>query len=135
MTDAEQSFDQLKYLQSQGIRISIDGFGTRYSSLLHLVGYPLDTIKIDRQFVAGIETSKKHRNIVSAIISLAQGLGLRVIAEGVESDAQRQFLRVQGCDLMQGNLLQEPENCRDLIKTIAPSPQANEVITKLPSSG
>ena len=135
LSSADQGFDLLKDIQLSGIRIAIDDFGTRYSSLLHLVGFPLDTIKIDRQFISGLETSNKHRNVVSAIISLAHGLGLRVIAEGVELDSQRQFLRAQGCDLMQGNLVQRPENCRDLLKTISPSRKTDRVVTRFPNSG
>ena len=133
LSDSEEVFDLLKNLQAAGVRVAIDDFGTRYSSLLHLVGFPLDTLKIDSQFISGIETSNKHRNVVSAIISLAHGLGLRVVAEGVEVDAQREFLRVLGCDLMQGHLLREPTSCRELVKTI--SPETQNLVTKLPASG
>ena len=133
LSRSDDVFDLLKDLQSSGVRVAIDDFGTRYSSLLYLVGFPLDTLKIDSQFIAGIETSNKHRNVVAAIISLAHGLGLRVIAEGVEVDAQRQFLRVLGCDLMQGYLLQEPATCREIVKTI--SPETSTIVAKLPASG
>ena len=133
LSNSEEVYELLKSLQSAGVRIAIDDFGTRFSSLLYLVGYPLDTLKIDGQFIAGIETSNKHRNVVSAIISLAHGLGLRVIAEGVEVDAQREFLRVLGCDLMQGYLLQEPASCREIVKAI--SPETQNLVTKLPASG
>lgn len=133
LSKSEDVFDLLKSLQSAGVRIAIDDFGTRFSSLLYLVGYPLDTLKIDSQFIAGIETSNKHRNVVAAMVSLAHGLGLRVIAEGVEVDAQRQFLRVLGCDLMQGYLLHEPASCRDIVKRI--SPDKSEILSKLPASG
>ena len=133
LSNSEEIYELLRTLQSAGVRVAIDDFGTRYSSLLHLVGFPLDTLKIDSQFIAGIETSNKHRSVVSAIIALAHGLGLRVIAEGVEGDAQREFLRVLGCDFMQGNLLHEPASCRDLVKTI--SPETQDLLTKLPASG
>jgi len=133
LSDSEEVYDLLKKLQSAGIRVAIDDFGAGHSSLLYLVGFPLDTLKIDSQFIAGIETSNKHRSVVSAIISLAHGLGLRVVAEGVEVDAQREFLRVLGCDLMQGYLLHEPASCRDLVKTI--SPETQNLVTKLPASG
>lgn len=134
MSKSDDVFDILKGLQNSGVRVAIDDFGTRYSSLLHLVGFPLDTLKVDSQFVAGIETSNKHRSLVSAIIALAHGLGLRVIAEGVELDSQKEFLASLNCDLMQGYLVRGPVSCDEIMKTFSPE-GLTTTVTKLPVNG
>jgi EAL domain-containing protein (putative c-di-GMP-specific phosphodiesterase class I) len=88
-----------------GASISIDDFGTGYSSLSYLRRLPIDTIKIDRSFVKELDVDSNTMPLVQAIVSLAHGLGLDVVAEGVESENQMEALRAVGCDKVQGYLL------------------------------
>ncbi|MEI8250105.1 MAG: EAL domain-containing protein [Synechococcus sp. ELA057] len=98
----------LNLLRLQGIRVAIDDFGTGYSSLSYLSNLPIDRLKIDRTFVlSSLETSNSSV-IIEAVISLAGSLGMSTIAEGVETDAQRRFLRLQGCEQIQGFLMGRP---------------------------
>ena len=94
----------LASLREMGLRVAIDDFGTGYSSLSHLKRFPIDTLKIDKSFVADILTDRGDSAIVSAIIALARALDMEVIAEGVETTAQRDLLAAQGCDAYQGYL-------------------------------
>ncbi|OLN28805.1 diguanylate cyclase/phosphodiesterase (GGDEF & EAL domains) with PAS/PAC sensor(s) [Desulfosporosinus metallidurans] len=109
----------LQELKGMGIRLSLDDFGTGFSSLSYLSRFSLDTLKIDRSFVSALTTrsdERKHGNeIVTTIIKLAHNLGLRVIAEGVETEAQLDFLRSQGCAEVQGYLLARPVSAEDLV--------------------
>ncbi|MCA1408539.1 bifunctional diguanylate cyclase/phosphodiesterase [Ensifer sp. IC3342] len=102
------NLDTLHTLEVLGVRISLDDFGTRYSSLAYLKNFPFDTIKIDRYFIKDVETDDKSQAIVRSIIALAHGLGMRVTAEGVENVGQADWLRTRGCDRLQGNLLSPP---------------------------
>jgi EAL domain-containing protein (putative c-di-GMP-specific phosphodiesterase class I) len=98
----------LAELKALGVKIALDDFGTGYSSLSYLTGFQLDTLKIDRTFVADLTTSEANASIVRATIGLAKGLRLRTVAEGVETKAQATFLRQHGCDVLQGYLFAEP---------------------------
>ena len=98
----------LDRMQTMGVRLAIDDFGTGYSSLSYLRRFPIDTLKIDRSFVHDIPGDEDDSAITAAIIVLAQSLKLDVIAEGVETEAQRDFLRARGCHLMQGLLFSRP---------------------------
>ncbi|MGQ0546477.1 MAG: EAL domain-containing protein [Betaproteobacteria bacterium] len=108
MTDVEASIAKLKALRDAGMRISLDDFGTGYSSLAYLSRLPVDAVKIDRGFVRGMSESAGDASIVAAIISLAHSLRLKVVAEGVESEAQARILSELGCDQAQGYLFSPP---------------------------
>jgi EAL domain-containing protein (putative c-di-GMP-specific phosphodiesterase class I) len=95
-------------LKNQGIRISLDDFGTGYSSLSYLQSLPLDTLKIDRSFVAGIGTDEDKGEIVKLIVGLALALGLEIVAEGTETAAQVEYLRELGCQFGQGYYFAKP---------------------------
>ena len=92
----------LQQLREEGFSVAIDDFGTGYSSLSHLKHFPIDTLKIDISFIADLETDPGDAAITEAIIALARGLGLRVVAEGVGTKAQLDFLDVRGCHCFQG---------------------------------
>jgi diguanylate cyclase (GGDEF)-like protein/PAS domain S-box-containing protein len=106
MQNAELSLSILNRLKEMGIRISIDDFGTGYSSLSYLKRFPIDTVKIDQDFVRDLTTDDAA--IISAVISMARALNLRVIAEGVETEEQLAFLRREQCAEMQGFLYSQP---------------------------
>jgi EAL domain-containing protein (putative c-di-GMP-specific phosphodiesterase class I) len=98
----------LRALKTMGTRIAIDDFGTGYSSLSYLQQFPVDVLKIDRAFVIDLPTSASSAAIVDAIVTLAHGLGLEVVAEGVETPEQLEFLRTHGCDEGQGYYFGRP---------------------------
>lgn len=111
MLNLERARDTLMHLQSIGVHLAIDDFGTGYSSLSYLAQFPVDTIKIDGSFVAGLDDDTRRREsfaIVNAVIGLAHALKLRIIAEGVETTSQAQALHGLGCDYGQGYLLGRP---------------------------
>lgn len=98
----------LRRLRSKGVGVSLDDFGTGYASLVHLRDLPADVLKIDRSFIAGMNRDAESTKIVRAIVSLAHNLGRRVVAEGIETFEQQQFLQRLGCDLGQGHLFGHP---------------------------
>ena len=108
MSDADASMVVLQRLSQMGVDLSIDDFGTGYSSLMYLKRLPANELKIDRGFVRDLEHDSDDAAIVSAIVALGQALGLRIVAEGVETDTQQSFLTTLGCDALQGFLLGEP---------------------------
>ena len=105
MQDLEQSCDKLRQLRELGVRVAVDDFGTGYSSLAYLRHFDLDTLKIDRLFIANMLDSPRDAAVVSTIIDLGRNLGLEVIAEGVETLAQRDWLIAHDCQVMQGFLV------------------------------
>jgi EAL domain-containing protein (putative c-di-GMP-specific phosphodiesterase class I) len=98
----------LNNLKSLGVSISIDDFGTGFSSLSYLKHFPIDTLKIDKSFIMNLEWDEANTAIASAVISLAQSLNLRVVAEGVETKEQLDFLRSKNCNLAQGYFISKP---------------------------
>ena len=104
MKEAETAANALQNLKAFGVQISMDDFGTGYSSLAYLKRFPLDVLKIDRAFIRDVTTDPDDANIAVAMIKLAHSLGLKVVAEGVETRAQLDFLIEHGCDEMQGFL-------------------------------
>ena len=108
MEDVKSAARQLQDLRSSGVYISIDDFGTGYSSLAYLKSFALDYVKIDSSFVADMERDIHDTALIAAVIAMAHRLGLRVVAEGVETEAQLEHLRRLQCDEVQGYLLSEP---------------------------
>jgi len=104
----QHAIEQLNKLGQLGVSVAIDDFGTGYSSLAYLHRFPVHTIKIDQSFVKEIHDEHGHYPVVLAIISIARGLGLNLIAEGVETDSQARYLRANGCLTMQGYLYHRP---------------------------
>ncbi len=114
MDDAQTTMTQIERLAAVGVHISIDDFGTGYSSLSYLRKLPAGELKIDRSFVLDLESSSDARAVVDAVIKLAQALSLKVVAEGVETEAQHQILRALGCDELQGYLFAKPMTAQAL---------------------
>jgi EAL domain-containing protein (putative c-di-GMP-specific phosphodiesterase class I) len=102
-----------------GVKISIDDFGTGYSSFSNLRRYPLDELKIDRSFLKDVPKNTDDAAIVGAMIAMAHGLGLGVVAEGIEHEAQLDFLRDRDCDEYQGFLSSKPLLASDFLKLVS----------------
>ena len=107
--DFTRALNLLRWLKALGIRIAMDDFGTGYSSLSYLQSFPFDKIKIDRSFISNLEATPQSAEIVRAVLSLAHALNIPVIAEGVETEAQRAFLAREACEEMQGYLVGRPD--------------------------
>jgi len=108
MENEKDSIQKIKELRNNGFTIAIDDFGTGYSSLNKLQDYPIDTLKIDKSFVDNILTNSKSSAISKYIITLSHDLGFKVVAEGVETKEQFDFLVEQKCDLIQGYYFSRP---------------------------
>ncbi len=123
MDQSEVGIRGLRRLRDLGVRLVLDDFGTGYSSLAYLKHLPLDTIKIDRSFVAGLDGAA-DRSIVQAVLALADGLGIGVVAEGIETETQREQLLALGCELGQGYLFSPPVPADAATKLITPAQEA-----------
>ncbi len=123
MKNAETTVRALRELRGLGLRLAIDDFGTGYSSLAYLNRFPIDTLKIDRSFVANLADSTDAQAIVRTIIALANTLGLRVTAEGVETAEQDDVLRVHGCDLGQGYYYARPQPAQAVTSLLVGAPR------------
>ena len=110
-----ENIDMFNQLRSIGLRIAIDDFGTGYSSLNYLRELPVHAVKIDYSFVSEIEQSEKGAALVAAIVGMAQGLGIDIVAEGVENTSQSDYLEELGCHIMQGFLFSRPVAVNDFL--------------------
>jgi diguanylate cyclase (GGDEF)-like protein/PAS domain S-box-containing protein len=119
MSDTEEAIGVLKNIKALGFSLSVDDFGTGYSSLAYLKRFPLDTLKIDRAFIRDLTTDSDNASIATAIINLAHSLKLKVVAEGVETAAQLDFLCMHHCDEMQGYLFARPMPAADATRALA----------------
>jgi diguanylate cyclase (GGDEF)-like protein/PAS domain S-box-containing protein len=119
MRDAERATRTLGELRDSGFKLSVDDFGTGYSSLAYLKRFPLDTLKIDRAFVRDVDSDPDDAAIALAIIGMAHGMKLKVVAEGVETESQLRFLRDNGCDEMQGFYFARPLPGADATRALA----------------
>jgi EAL domain-containing protein (putative c-di-GMP-specific phosphodiesterase class I) len=108
MSDLDLAMTLMKRIQDVGIGLAIDDFGTGYSSLGYIKNFPVQTLKLDNLFVDGLPDDSDAIAVAKTVLSLAEGLSLKVVAEGVESEAQREFLKTIGCDMIQGYLLSPP---------------------------
>jgi EAL domain-containing protein (putative c-di-GMP-specific phosphodiesterase class I) len=106
--DPARALKMLDALAALGVSLSIDDFGTGYSSLSHLARMPVHEVKIDSSFVRGLESDQEFSTVVKSAIDMGHGLGLRVVAEGIESEAAASLLREFGCDIAQGYLYARP---------------------------
>ena len=118
MSDPDESTRILKELSSMGVLLSVDDFGTGYSSMSYLRRFPIDRLKIDRIFISEIDVSPEDASIVRAIVSLAQTLNLKVVAEGVETSAQLEFIKQIGCNEYQGYYFAPPVRAADFERLV-----------------
>ncbi len=119
MDDLEAAVRALDAIKALGVRLDLDDFGTGYSSLIYLKRFPVDRIKIDQTFVAGLGSNHADTIIVASTIALAHAVGIQAIAEGVETLEQLEVLRRMGCDYMQGYLLSRPLDADALTRWLA----------------
>ncbi len=133
MTDPQGMVERLSRIKALGCKLSLDDFGTGYSSLSYLKRFPFDRLKIDRTFVSDITVEPQDAAIAKTIIAMARTLGLEVLAEGVETEAQFNYLQKNGCDLAQGFLLSHPESAEDIEYALR-SGRAKGTPTALPRS-
>ncbi len=106
--DAKKAHNSLNQLQDLGVTVALDDFGTGYSSLSHLKNFKVNTLKIDRTFIMGIPRDRDAMAITAAVIAMASKLDIKVVAEGVETREQYEFLKGEGCELVQGYFLGRP---------------------------
>jgi EAL domain-containing protein (putative c-di-GMP-specific phosphodiesterase class I) len=130
----ETARSALVALRRLGVRVALDDFGLGYSSLTHLKALPVDVVKVDRSFVADLVRSPEDRAVVEAVLTLAQRMGLTVIAEGVETAAQDELLREMGCPMVQGYLYGRPLPAADVLLP-GPAPAPAPVAQAIASSG
>lgn len=119
MQNPEFAVKILNQLREMGIHISIDDFGTGYSSLAHLKRFSVNTLKIDKSFVDDVAQNSTDAAIAAAIIAMGKSLNLSVIAEGVETEGQREFLKNENCNEMQGFLFSKPVSAEKIAELLA----------------
>jgi EAL domain-containing protein (putative c-di-GMP-specific phosphodiesterase class I) len=126
MQNPELAIKSLQELKGLGIRISVDDFGTGYSSLSYLKKFPVDTVKIDQSFVHDITSNSDDAAIAAAVVAMAHSLKLKVVAEGVETLGQLEFLRSLECDEMQGYFISRPAPSEDIIQLLSKAEQRDK---------
>ncbi len=119
ISDRESTAAQLARLREMGVRVALDDFGTGYSSLSYLRNLPIDEVKIDRSFISHLETVEADVTVLEGVVALGHALGLRVVAEGIETEGQAAVLRGMGCDVGQGYLFARPMPASDLLAWLA----------------
>jgi EAL domain-containing protein (putative c-di-GMP-specific phosphodiesterase class I) len=117
--------EEMAVLAAHGIQLAIDDFGTGHSSLARLGDFPVGLLKIDRSFVRGLPEARGSRTLVNAIMYLAEGFGLMVVAEGIETETQRDFLLSAGCRYAQGYLFSRPLPAAEVTAMWPPAPAAD----------
>jgi len=125
MEDAESTVSALRDLKGLGVSLAVDDFGTGYSSLTYLKRFPVDELKVDRSFVAGLLVDAEDAAIVAAVVNLAHTLGLKAVAEGVESAGQLNHLRELGCDIGQGYYFGRPMSAESMAVRLGLGPETN----------
>jgi EAL domain-containing protein (putative c-di-GMP-specific phosphodiesterase class I) len=123
MQNAEEAIVVMGKLKALGVRIAIDDFGTGHSSLSYLKRLPIDVLKIDRSFITGLPSNENDASITKAIITMAHSLGLKVVAEGVETEQQLRFLAENGCDQAQGFLFSRPVSAGEIARITDATPR------------
>jgi EAL domain-containing protein (putative c-di-GMP-specific phosphodiesterase class I) len=118
MSDLQACTHKLQVLSNRGISIAIDDFGTGFSSLNYLRELPVHKVKIDYSFVSEIEHSRKGAALVAAIVGMAHGLGIDIVAEGVENEHQAEYLKSLGCHTMQGYLYSKPVKIDEFLERV-----------------
>lgn len=129
MQNADFTIVILRDLKEMGVQVSLDDFGTGYSSLSYLKKFPIDTLKIDQSFVRDLSVDANDAAIANAVIVLAHSLKLKVVAEGVESKEQEEFLRSHGCDRIQGHLFSNPLSAEDFESMVRQKIQSHPQIS------
>jgi EAL domain-containing protein (putative c-di-GMP-specific phosphodiesterase class I) len=124
MSAPESAVQSLAALKTIGVQLAIDDFGTGYSSLSRLKEFPIDRLKIDQSFVRDLPNRKNDAAIATAVIAMADSMGLQVTAEGVETKEQAQFLADKGCDELQGFYLGEPAPAAEIGRALSNCPSA-----------
>ena len=119
LKESDQATAWLYSLKECGVKLAVDDFGTGYSSLSYLKRFPVDTLKVDRSFIQDVPSDPEDVSLVTAIVAMADSLGIAVVAEGVETEEQRLFLREIGCDYMQGFLFDKPLSAEEMEQRIA----------------
>lgn len=127
MNDAGATIEVLHALKEMGIRLSVDDFGTGYSSLNYLSKFPLDELKIDKSFIVDVDSDSHNASIVTAIVAMANSLGLELVAEGVETESQLAFVRERGVQLVQGYYFSKPVPAAAFEKLLFNHPFTNSI--------
>ncbi len=126
LENAEENIATMHELKQLGVKLALDDFGTGYSSLSYLTRFPLDTLKIDQSFIRDIQVNAANASIVTAIVVMAHSLGLKVVVEGVETEAQSVMLSGKNCDIYQGFYFYRPLPVQEINKILAMEPQSRK---------
>jgi EAL domain-containing protein (putative c-di-GMP-specific phosphodiesterase class I) len=127
----ENTIVLLNRLKDLGIKLSMDDFGTGFSSFSYLHRFPMDTLKVDRSFVSNMSKGTKNQEIVSTIVMLAHKLGMDVVAEGIETEVEKEFLQGLSCEYGQGYFFAKPLKREDATKLLADNPKFFSVYNEI----